>query len=687
VKDIALLFPPQWSPFQPSLSVPSLAAWLRREGFSVHSLDANLGFYQWLYRESCVSHCKGLIDQSTACRAEKIAYGAVLDAAPDFAADITRLQQLFSRGPVSDEDLIRSHFVAVNSMDVYLDSISKLAKNFKVSPFMFETEAGDYNSIALQRLVENPPRLLEMFVDEYLTSNVIPLEPRCLGLSCIGQEQLFFSLLFGKRAKQLMNIPVIVGGTIFSRIFERGALPIDWFERYFDVIVRNEGEKPASSLLANLTLDRPLTGDVPGIVYRTSSGLAASNASCPLKPTELPVPDFDGLPLKSYIASHLSLPLLSSRGCYWGKCEFCHHGMVYGEKYASYDAQAVLDTVQTYARQYGAKHFAFNDEAIPPKIARSIGQIFPDTQESSWAFTGLIKFEEFFKKDDFVNLRRIGFRSLYVGLESASERVLELMRKHSKKSTIVRNLADAADAGIWMHCFLFFGFPGETETDAKETYDFILEHDDIIGSFGCGAFSLEHNAPIFRHLGDFPVQLEATPSSSVNVYYNYRVSDGISSERAEEWAAKLNEDAARMPKYFASTWIPREHLLELLASMTPAELVEAGRSLRSAGNVAASASTREIFSLVNADEGENGGPVIAIDRSGQRIIKLTGASASLFRLIHDADLSLASLRVQGPAFYERLIGATRPESPDETEKSYSALAGASAAAPSDCVQP
>src|SRR5215469_10473068 len=49
--DMALVFPPQWSPFQPPLSLPSLAAWLRREGFSVASLDANISLYHWLFAD------------------------------------------------------------------------------------------------------------------------------------------------------------------------------------------------------------------------------------------------------------------------------------------------------------------------------------------------------------------------------------------------------------------------------------------------------------------------------------------------------------------------------------------------------------------------------------------------------------------------------------------------------------
>jgi radical SAM superfamily enzyme YgiQ (UPF0313 family) len=383
-------------------------------------------------------------------------------------------------------------------MEILLHTISRLAHDFVISPFSFETISGNFNATKLQHFVENPPPLLAMFVDEFVIPRIALFNSKSVGLSCIGQEQLVFTLLIGRRIKRLLNLPVFVGGTIFSRIFERGSLSVDWFNRYFDVIVRNEGEKPAVGLIENLLHGRPIASDVPGTVYADGSQIVANHSCAPLKPGELPVPDFDQLPLKRYVTGQPSLPLLSSRGCYWGKCEFCHHGMVYGEKYGSYEAEAVLTTVERYAFQYGARHFAFNDEAIPPKIVRSIGRLFPDAESTSWAFTGLIKFEKFFESADFINLRRIGFRSLYVGLESASERVLTLMKKPNKKETIIRNLRDSKNAHIWMHCFLFFGFPGENESDAKETYEFITEYSDIIGSFGCGSFSLEHNAPIFR---------------------------------------------------------------------------------------------------------------------------------------------------------------------------------------------
>ena len=652
--DIALLFPPQWSPFQPPLSVPSLSAWLRRDGFSVRALDANVAFYHWLYGDACIAECKRLLQTSVGSASEKMAWRAILDAAPDLAADIAGLQQAAVAEPVTSESAIRSHFLAINSMELFLDTVSRIAGTFTISPFAFSTAAGDCNPVAIEKLVDDPPPILQIFVDEYLAARVAPMRPRSVGLSCIGQEQLFFSLLFAKRAKLLLNVPIFIGGTIFSRIFERGALPVHWFRKYFDFVVRNEGEKPASALLDNLVNNRRIEQGVPGIVYVEGQRVMATAPASPLKPRELPIPDFDDLPLSDYITGHLSLPLLSSRGCYWGKCEFCHHGMVYGDAYGAYEADGVLATVQSHSRRYGVRHFAFNDEALPPKIARQMGAIFPDASTTSWAFTGLIKFEKFYNDSDFTNLRRIGFRSLYVGLESASERVLDLMRKPNKKATIVRNLTDASNAGVWMHCFLFFGFPGETEADAKETYDFIMENEDIIGSFGCGTFSLEHNAPIFRHLEDFVVQLKPSAESSVNVYYQYQVSGGISPERADELAAQLNEDARKKPKYFASAWIPREHLLSLLTAMAPAELVAAGKSLRLNGGIPATALTRHVFSLI--DSGEQWGEIVAINRSNQRVLRVGGASAELIRLLHEENAPLAILQELGPGVYEHLVG-------------------------------
>ena len=329
--------------------------------------------------------------------------------------------------------------------------------------------------------------------------------------------------------------------------------------------------------------------------------------------------------------------------------------MVYGEKYSAYQAEQVLQTVKELSEKYEVSHFAFNDEAIPPKIANQIGRIFPSYTDSGWTFTGLIKFEKYYKKEDWDSLYRIGFRSLYVGLESGSERVLRLMKKNNKKETMVTNLREATNAGIWMHTFLFFGFPGETHTDAQETYDFVLSNFDIIGSIGCGTFSLEHNAPIFHHLEDFGVEIEPNRRNDIDVYYNYQVTDGITSKEAKEWFDKLTSAVAKIPKYFAATWVPREHLLVLLSQMSPQELVETSKTIRNKDLLRDHATVPNLFSILRtSDDLQN---IVVINRLNMQTLSVKRAAASLFLLMNEHDQKIRVVEHYLPRLVDSLLQA------------------------------
>jgi anaerobic magnesium-protoporphyrin IX monomethyl ester cyclase len=660
--DLLLIFPPQWSPFQPPLSIPSLTAWLRRAGLQVGCLDANILFYEWLLSDEAARILIETLSAVDLPDQEKEVYASVLGST-DYRADIRALKQQDlnciedPKGNLSKERFLEECYANERSLSNYLAIVSRICgTTFEITPYQFRLSSGNLNSSQLEDLVTCPHNLLGAFAD-YLLREIVTqhsASPPLIGFSCIGQEQLYFTLLLGHRMKKSLGATIIVGGTIFSRIFERGALRAEWFGKVFDIIVRNEGERPTERILANLRLGLPLVQDVPSIVYRCDGAIVSSDACPPLLPAEVPIPDFDDMPLSRYLSSDVTLPLLASRGCYWGKCEFCHHGMVYGEKYMAYTAECVLDSVTALSKRYGVRHFAFNDEAIPPKIARKIGEVFPARTVTGWNFTGLIKFERFYDSSILTDLARIGMRSLYVGLESASERVLTLMRKNTKKEIMLRNLRDATHAGIWMHCFLFFGFPGEREEDAQETYDFIMSNTDVIGSFGCGTFSLEHNAPIQKHLEHFGVQVGETGDRDLDVYYAYEVAEGVGPNRAEEWANALNMLISDIPKYAATSWIPREHLLCLLSRSSPEELAEAGSRLMEERFVPLGLPASQIFSLVNTESPL--APAILINRINGNFFRLPLNLVPTFRMLCESNITLRDLRQINASLFARITG-------------------------------
>jgi radical SAM superfamily enzyme YgiQ (UPF0313 family) len=98
-------------------------------------------------------------------------------------------------------------------------------------------------------------------------------------------------------------------------------------------------------------------------------------------------------------------------------------------------------------------------------------------------WTTLIRFEETLQDQEIWNLAaKAGCCTLYYGMESANERVLNLMDKHAKKSVIQNNLHQAAKAGIWNHVLAFYGFPGETRDEALETRQFVIDNQPVIHS-------------------------------------------------------------------------------------------------------------------------------------------------------------------------------------------------------------
>jgi len=616
----------------------------------VESLDLNVRFYDWLLSDKCALLCRELLESSLLSPEKRDGYSAIFESVAEFRADVQSLRST-ADCTRSDDYLVRN-FRAVQSLETYLGAVSEAAQTFRVSAYHFELESGNLRVKGLEERLERPSPLIYTFLSDAVDQIVLPGNHLTVGLSCIGQEQLYFSLLLGKLIKERSAAPILVGGTIFSRIFERGALQASWFGRYFDIIVRNEGEKPVERLLRNLKDGRDIADSVPGIVHLHGGAVTSTEPCAPLSVAELPTPDFSGLSLPDYLSPEITLPLLSARGCYWGKCEFCHHGMVYGEKYAAYKVPTLLDTVRELSEKYGVRHFAFNDEALPPTSARSIAREFPPHSETGWTFTGLIKFERSYTRSDFDGLHASGFRSLYVGLESASERVLDLMKKRSKRETIVKNLTDATSAGIWMHCFLFFGFPGETHDDARQTYDFVRENPDIISSYGAGAFSLEHNAPIFRHYKDFGIRLKATADDSVDVYYDYDVEGEVGPKEALEWCERLSEATRHISQYRSTQWVPRELLLCVLSRMTPADLRVAGQTVHACGGMPASTRLHELLTRVSVSEPP--GSQLVVNRLNGKVLRAQRGAIGLFDFLLEHDISLGEVGEQAPALLNKL---------------------------------
>src|SRR6185312_5774405 len=137
---------------------------------------------------------------------------------------------------------------------------------------------------------------------------------------------------------------------------------------------------------------------------------------------------------------------------------------------ARYDlaaADLLVDRVEALCAETGQTGFHFVDEAAPPAGLRALAErLLARRVVISW--WGNIRFEKTFTPKLTELLARAGCVAVSGGLEVASDRLLDRMKKGVTVAQVARVTRALTDAGIMVHAYLMYGFPTETE---QETVD------------------------------------------------------------------------------------------------------------------------------------------------------------------------------------------------------------------------
>lgn len=126
------------------------------------------------------------------------------------------------------------------------------------------------------------------------------------------------------------------------------------------------------------------------------------------------------------------------------------------------------------------------------------------------------------EQDDFARIRALGGRLARYGLESGSQRLLDLMRKDYDVATMSRTLKNAAAEDVWNHVNLLVGFPGEVEADIDDTIRFLEQNAHTVHSVRINPFYLPPDTPIARAPEEFGIQLTEFASG----WWKYEQQDG-----------------------------------------------------------------------------------------------------------------------------------------------------------------
>ena len=543
---VLLIFPPDWFPSEPYLSLPSLTSVLRKAGHTVIQKDVNLEMWDWYFSEDFLKKVLRKVPQQLD-RLRKLANKRDLT---DYEMDVRlalcdvtrqRIDELIKKAEKAKAIVRDQTFYDIDQLEWAIQvfrevtqTISLVYAPARICMPPMETDLS-YKVFASNEVIEAVhDEQVNVYRDvfEHIVRPVLETEkPDVVGISIVLQQQIFSTMTFCALIKQQFpNIHVTIGGNTVTRL--RDVLPQSPLFQFFDSAVVYEGETAFLQLVEAVGAKRDLSS-VPNTIYKDAKGVRESALSYAEDMAELPPPDFDGLPLEKYFVPTRILPYLATRGCYWGRCEFCDHGEGYTAGYRSKKIQDVLADIRYLKDKYGVRHFHFTDESYPPALFRKLARgLVEEKMDIFW--TTHMRFEKSLIEDAvWEDAKRSGCRYLHFGYESGVERVLQLMDKATTTEIMTKHLKLTAEAGIWNHCMGFFGFPGETREEAWQSVEFLEQNKNYVHSLGFGTFDLGRHNPVAKHPERWGVTAYKNPEWDLALDYYFTVKNGLSIEEAE----------------------------------------------------------------------------------------------------------------------------------------------------------
>jgi radical SAM superfamily enzyme YgiQ (UPF0313 family) len=535
-----LLFPPEWVPTAPYLALPSLTAVLREHGHEVIQKDINIEMYDHFFSDSFLVWVMARMAMQLRTLEAKEKGAGLTDREADqkevlrakSAVDVLQLAERADSAKriVRGEDFYDADKLewALNTFREVMQYISAAYYPASLVFYPMESNLGYRPGVSKEVFACLDDEQVNVYRDvcrQLVLPAVAREAPDVAGVSIGTQMQMLAGLTFCRMIKEAFpQIHVTVGGNIITRLQEELPSHERFFTTVFDSAIMYEGEHALLWLLEALAGERPMDR-VPNLIYRDERGIHVNKEVHTEKTSELPLPDFEGFPLDSYFVPVRILPYLATRGCYWGRCTFCDHGQGYFDQYRGLAAHDVVRQVKALKDKYHAEHFLFADESYPPALFKKVVKLLVE-QKVGIKWTTLIRFEDSLQDPELWKLAaQSGCCTLYYGMESANERVLNLMDKHVKKSVIENNLRLAAQVGIWNHVMAFYGFPGETREEAEETRRFLLDNQEQINSVELFYFVAYRHTPMVRSPEKFGITIHKQEEYDLPLDYYYTLNE------------------------------------------------------------------------------------------------------------------------------------------------------------------
>lgn len=263
-----------------------------------------------------------------------------------------------------------------------------------------------------------------------------------------------------------------------------------YFENAVDYVIPGEGEVTLGELISHLTHQKPARlQEINGLAWKQTSGASQRTPSRPVMQDldALPFPAWDLVDVERYRKiwlehhGYYSVNMVTTRGCPY-HCNWCAKP-VWGQRYNVRSPENVVDELTWIKQNFSPDHIWFADDimGLQPGWIQKFADLV-ETKNVRIPFKSLNRPDLLLVGDTIAALKRAGCKTVWMGAESGSQKILDAMDKGTTVQQIRAAARKVKAAGIEVAFFLQFGYPGENRADIKQTLTMILECDpDDIG--------------------------------------------------------------------------------------------------------------------------------------------------------------------------------------------------------------
>ena len=251
------------------------------------------------------------------------------------------------------------------------------------------------------------------------------------------------------------------------------AVPDEALKAGFDFVIRGEGERPLLSLYEKIRAGKDWSG-VESLSYKKPDGTFQHNRDGAL------IENLDEVPVFPYhLFNHPKYDygfLTSSRGCPY-KCSYCSQRLMTGLSFRFRSPQRIVEEIKILVEDFGQTHITFYDDNFcfnRRRIIELADAICNSGLHKKCSFFVQTRADNFYEQA-IPHLKRANFTGVGFGMETAVERLAEVIQKGETIETHRKAIRLAQQHGMNVTLFMIFGLPTETHADRMASFRFVEE--------------------------------------------------------------------------------------------------------------------------------------------------------------------------------------------------------------------